>query len=91
LGIKESNNNLSLIYSYAIFKNRHEKINKFTLFNLCDDIFFDILEFLPVIDIFSFETTHRIFTDKCLNHMKLKPIEWGRLYSGLKYFKFFYL
>lgn len=83
--IKKSDNKLSSIYSYAIFKNRYEKLNKFLLFNLCDDIFFHIIEFLPVIDIFSLGMSHRIFTDKCLDHMKLKPIEWGRLYSELRY------
>jgi hypothetical protein len=81
--IKKNDINLSSIYSYAIFRNRYEKINKLLLFNLCDDVFFHIIEFLPVIDIFSFGMSHRIFTDKCLNHMKLKPIEWGRLYSEL--------
>ena len=83
--IKKSDNKLSSIYSYVIFRNKYEKINKFLLFNLYDDLLYNIIEFLPVIDIFSFGMTHRTFTDKCLNHMKLKPIEWGRLYSELSY------
>jgi hypothetical protein len=48
------------------------------------DVFFNILGYLNVVDIFSLGQVHRIFTDNCLNYMKMKPIEWKRLYTEIE-------
>ena len=45
---------------------------------------FNILGYLNVVDIFSLGQVHRIFTDNCLNYMKMKPIEWKRLYTEIE-------
>ena len=82
--IKRYDNDLSSLYSYAIFKyvSYYEKPSMFL--SLCNDVFFKMLGFLDVIDIFSLGQVHRIFTDKCFIYMKIKPLEWKRFYKETK-------
>jgi len=81
--IKDEKHELASLYSYAIFENKSYKTCTMSFFMICEDVFFHILGYLNVVDIFSLGKVHRTFTDKCLKHMKLQPLEWGRLYTEI--------
>jgi len=81
--IKESKNKLASIYSYAIFRNTSNCKLVSPFFLICEDVFYCILDFLKIIDVFSLGQTHRLFTDICLRYMKMEPIAWTRLYNEI--------
>ena len=81
--IIKSENNLSHIYSYSIFRNTSYQLFIPSIMNVSDDILFSIFSYLEVVEIFDMGKTHRLFTDICLKYMKLQPFEWTRLYSEL--------
>ena len=81
--IKDDNHELGSLYSYSIFENKYSKLFSSPFLIMCNDLFFNILGYLPVVDIFSVGQTHRLFTDKCLTHMKMDKMVWGRLYREI--------